>query len=235
MTNQNSGKSIHKASKIAGLTYIIIIILGVLKVNFLEPGIIVSGNNAQTAHNILANELLFRTGIIIEIFMFILVLFLSLALYVILKTVNKNLALTALFLRFGEGIVGVLVTILSSIIPLLILSTESTSEELQSLVGIFLNIRTAGLDFILIFIGFGGTIFCYLFLKSKYIPEILAYWGIFTYLSMLILSLISILFPNHPEIIVTILYSVGGLFEVIFGFWLLFKGVKLPEIKKVTN
>lgn len=233
MENQITDTSIHKATKVAGLTYVLIIILGVLKVSFLESSLILSGNDTQTANNIMANELLFRTGIVIEIIMFILVLFLSLALYIILKTVNKNLALTALFLRFGEGIIGVLVTILSGLIPLLLLSTENSSvfetEQLHSLVGIFLNIRAAGLDFVLIFIGLGGTIFCYLFFKSKYVPGILAAWGIFTYLSMLILSLISILFPNHPQIIETILYSLGGLFEVVFGFWLLFKGIKISE------
>ncbi len=233
MENQITDTSMQKAAKVAGLTYVLIIILGVLKVNFLEPTLIVSGNDTQTANNIMANELLFRIGMVIEIIMFILVLFLSLALYIILKTVNKNLALAALFLRFGEGIIGVLVAVLSGLIPLLLLSTENTTafetEQLHSLVGIFLNIRTAGLDFVLIFIGLGGTIFCYLFFKSKYIPGILAAWGIFTYLSMLILSLISILFPNHPEIIETIFYSLGGLFEVVFGFWLLFKGVKISE------
>ena len=39
--------------------------------------------------------------------------------------------------------------------------------------------------------------------------------------------------PDHPVIIETVFYSLGGLFEVIFGFWLLIKGVKIPEIKKI--
>lgn len=67
----------------------------------------------------------------------------------------------------------------------------------------------------------------YLFYVSKYVPRILAGWGIFTYLSMLILSTVSILFHNHPEMIEIVLYSVGGLFELIFGLWLLIKGVNI--------
>jgi hypothetical protein len=108
-------------------------------------------------------------------------------------------------------------------------ATVFETEQLQALVGLFLGVRTAGLDIVLLFVGLGGTVFCYLFLKSKYVPRILATWGILTYLSMIILSLVSILLPNHPVMIETVLYALGGLFELIFGFWLLFKGVNVQQ------
>ena len=89
--------------------------------------------------------------------------------------------------------------------------------------------RTAGLDIVLILIGIGATVFCYLLFESKYIPRPLAAWGIFTYLSMLSLGLVSILFPNHPLLLETVLYGVGGSFEFVFGLWLLFKGIDLER------
>jgi len=231
MTNQTADASIQKAAKVAGLAYVLIIVLAILKVNFLEPNLIVSENDAATANNIMANELLFRIGVVSEIIMFLLVVILSLALYIILKTVSKILALAALFFRFGEAIIGVVVTVLSGLIPLLLLNSEAVfeTEQLQALVGLFLKVRTAGLDIVLIFVGLGGSVFCYLFFSSKYVPGILAAWGIFTYLSMLILSLVSILFPNHPVMIETVLYTLGGFFELIFGLWLLFKGVNVQQ------
>jgi hypothetical protein len=79
----------------------------------------------------------------------------------------------------------------------------------------------------MIFMGLGGTVFCYLFFKSKYIPRILAAWGILTYLIMLIFSFVNILLPNLPAMIEIVVYAPGTLFEVIFGFWLLFKGVNV--------
>jgi len=106
-------------------------------------------------------------------------------------------------------------------------SSLNNCGQLQTFVGIFLNVRTAGLDIVLLFVGLGGTIFCYLFFKSLYVPGILAIWGMLTYLSMIVLSCISILFPYHPAILEVIFYSFGGLFELIFGFWLLYKGVKI--------
>ena len=77
--------------------------------------------------------------------------------------------------------------------------------------------------------GPGGIVFCCLFLKARYVPGMLAIWGIITYSTMLALSLANILFPNLPEMISIALYTPGALFEVTFGLWLLFKGVNVPK------
>ena len=140
------------AARVAGLAYLLIIILGLLKGFFLESSLIVSGNDAATVNNIIANELQFRLVVASELILYMLVVLLSLALYIVLKPVNKNLALAALFFRFGEGIIGVVITVLSGLIPLLLLNRQAVfeTEQLQALVGLFLNLRTAGLDIVLI-------------------------------------------------------------------------------------
>jgi hypothetical protein len=130
----------------------------------------------------------------------------------------------------AEAIVGV-ATLLTSFAVWYVLNAEgSTSafspDQLHVLASRLLDVRTAGLDIVLLFIGVGATIFCYLFWSSRYIPRPLAGWGIFTYLSMLVLALVSILVPNHPLMLETILYSAGAAFELIFGLWLLVKCVK---------
>ncbi len=234
MTSRTAETSPLIYARVAGLAYVITIILGILCVGFLIEPNIVSGNDAATVNNIMANELLFRIGIAGEIMMFALVVLLSLALYVILKTVNKNLALLALLWRLGEAIIGGCVTVISGLIPLLLLNSEAVfeTEQLHALVGLFLDVRNAGLDVVLIFIGMGGTVFCYLFFKSKYVPRILAAWGMLTYLSMLILAFVSILLPNLPETIEMAFYAPGGLFEIIFGLWLLIKGVNVEQWEK---
>jgi hypothetical protein len=205
--------------------------LGIFSVSYIDSNILVQGNDAATVDNIMKNELRFRTSIVSEIIMYAFVVLLAHALYLILKTVNKNLALLALLWRIGEAIIGAGVAVLTGFIPLLLLNGETTFEQdqLQALVGLFLQLRSAGLDVVLIFIGMGGTVFCYLFFTSKYVPRILAIWGMMTYLSMLILALVSILSPNLPESVKMIFYAPGGLFELIFGLWLLVKGVKVQQ------
>ena len=233
MTNRTAEASPRIYARVAGFAYLLIIVIALLNEGFIDSKLIVSENDAATASNIMANDVLFRIGIAGVLIMYASVVVLSWALYVLLKTVNKNLALLAMLFRSGEAIVGV-ATVLMSFVVLLLLngkgySTVFEPEQLQALVGLFLNVRTAGLDIVLIFVGLGGTAFCYLFFKSKYVPRILAAWGMFTYLSMLILSFVSILFPNHPVTIETVLYALGGVFELVFGFWLLVKGVNVQQ------
>jgi hypothetical protein len=234
MTTRTAEPSPLVYARVAGLAYVLVIMLGMFSVGFLVESNIVSGNDAATVNNIMANELLFRIGIAGEIMMFVLVVLLSLALYVILKTVNRNLALLALLWRVGEAIIGGGVTVLSGLIPLLLLNGEAVfeTEQLQALVGLFLDVRSAGLDVVLIFIGMGGTLFCYLFFKSKYVPRILAAWGMLTYVSMLVLAFASILLPDLPETVKMAFYAPGGLFEIIFGLWLLIKGVNVEQWEK---
>jgi hypothetical protein len=218
-------------ARVAGLAYVVVILLGIFSVSYIDTNILVPGNDAVTVDNIINNELRFRISIASEIIMYAFVVLLSHALYVILKTVNKNLALLALLWRIGEAIIGAGVAVLTGFIPLLLLNGKAAFEhdQLQALVGLFLQVRSAGLDVVLIFIGMGGTVFCYLFFTSKYIPRILAVWGMLTYLSMLTLALVSILSPSLPESVKMIFYAPGGLFEIIIGIWLLIKGVNVEK------
>jgi len=231
LTISTIDESQRKSAKVAGFSYVLIILLSVLKLIFLG-NLMVPGNDAATTSNIRAHELLFRVGVASDVIVFVLVVVLSLALYVILRTINKSLALFALLMRFGEAILGGLITLLGGLIPLLLLNRGAGSEtdQLRALVGLFLSAGTAGLNIVLIFMGLGGTVFCYLFFKSKYIPGILAAWGMLTYLSMLILSFVSIVSPNLPEMIAIVLYTPGALFELIIGLWLGFKGLRPPGI-----
>ena len=233
MTNRTAEASPLVYARVAGVAYLTIAIVAVLYATLVETQLVVSGNDTATANNILANESLFRVGIVLVLIIYVSVVVASWALYVILRTVHKNLALLALLLRSAEAVVGA-ATVLISFAVLYVLGGKGPSnafdtELLQALAGRFLDVRTAGLDIVLVFIGLGATIFCYLLFKSKYIPRWLAAWGIFTYSSMLFLALVSILFPNHPLVLEVVLYSVGELFEVVLGLWLVFKGIDVQQ------
>jgi hypothetical protein len=221
-------------ARVAGLAYIIVILLGIFSMNFIESNIIVPNNISATYSNILGNETLFRISLLSETIMYLLVILLSLSLFVVLKTEDKNLALLALLWRVAEAIIGAGIVVISGLIPLALIKTETLfpNERAHLLLKLFLDIRISGLDIVLMFVGVGGTIFCYLFYKSNYVPRFLAGWGIFTYLSMLLLSIIGLLSADLPETYKLIFYVPGGLFELIFGFWLLFKGVNIKYVEE---
>ena len=217
--------------KVAGLTYIIIILLGIFSVNVIESNLIVPGNNAATFRNIVEHKFLFRIGVTGEVLMYLLVILLSSSLFIILRTVDKNLAMLALLMRVAEAIIGAATVVLSGLIPLHLITIDKVfpSEQIHTLLRLFLDIRGSGLDIVLMFIGVGGSVFCYLFYKSNYVPKFLACWGIFTYLSMLFLSFASLISPDISETFKMVFYIPGGLFELIFGFWLLLKGINVKN------
>jgi hypothetical protein len=235
----NSEELINSTNRIvrtAGFFYILIILIGVLNSVFIDSRLIIYGDIDRTINNITANEFLFRFGLAWELILYASVIILSVLLYLILKSVNKNLALLAMVFRAGEALMGIAI-VLSSFIVLGLLNNHPNAasvENVQSdvLIGALLSVRAKGLYIVLFLIGIGGTLFLYLFYKSSCIPGILSIWGMFTYLSMLILSLISILFPEYPVIIEIILYGLGTLFELTIGFWLLIKGINLTMINK---
>lgn len=217
-------------ARVAGLCYLVTIFLGIFSVNFVLARLVVPGDGAATIHNISANEPLFRLGVASEILMYVLVILLAYSLYVVLRTVDRDLALLALLWRLAEAIVGSAATVVSGLLPLLLLATDDVAadHQLSTLVMTLLELRPAALDIVLIFIGMGGTLFCYLFYRSRYVPHVLAVWGILTYLTMLIISFVSLMMPVSEETRM-LFYAPGGLFEIIFGCWLLIKGVKLPD------
>lgn len=224
-------------ARIAGAAYLVIVLAAFVYGGLIQSELIVPGDEAVTAANILAHPLRFRVGIVLVFIIYASVVVASWALFVVLKDVDRNLALLALLFRMAEAIVGA-GTILLSFAVWYVLSTEATSsavaaasvfspDQLHLLAGRLLDARTAGLDIVLLFIGVGATLFCYLLFRSRLIPRLLAGWGIFTYLSMLVLALVSILIPDHPLMLETILYAAGGAFELVFGFWLLVKGIEV--------
>jgi hypothetical protein len=196
--------------------------------------LIVEGNDAATFNNFMANELLFRITTAWELSMYASVVILSVALYAILKTVNKNLALFALCCRLIEAIMGFLIVV-SSLVLLQLLNGEKYSavfeaEQLIAIFGLNLDVQSAARSILIVFIGLGTIVFCYLFFKSKYIPRILAVFGIFSFLLMLY-PLVAILFPIPVELQI-VFHLPGTLFEVIIGLWLLIKGVNVEQWEK---
>lgn len=216
--------------RIAGAAYLAIVVAAFTQSGLVQSQLIVPGDEALTAAHILAHPLRFRLGIVLVLIIYASVIVASWALFVVLRQVHANFALLALLFRMAEAIVGA-TTVLISFAVWYLLSAEGSASvfepaELHALAGRLLDAQTAGLDIVLLFVGVGATLFCYLLFKSRAIPRPLAGWGIFTYLSMLFLALVSILIPDHPSALETVFYSAGGAFELVFGLWLLARPVR---------
>src|SRR6476646_252581 len=80
-------------ARIGGVLYLIIIVIGFCSQFFVRDKLIVSGDVTATANNIMASESLWRFSIASELILLVCAVALTLILYVLLRPVNKTLAL----------------------------------------------------------------------------------------------------------------------------------------------
>lgn len=238
MKNLTSSISHHNAARIAGFMFLFILTTILLN-SFVFSKLIVTENTLATADNIVANTWLFRLGITNELILSVCAILLAVALYTVLKPVNKHLALLALYLKLTEGVLSAVIALLNFIGLQVLLGKDqitNTSEQSQLLVGSFLNMHDTLYAIPMVFLGLNLVLFSYLFLKSGYIPKSLAVFGIVSYALVFGFALVSILFPKLAVLALTV---PSILFELVIGIWLLFKGINesgsvSEHIKTVT-
>lgn len=198
--------------------------------------LVVSGDIAKTASNIVANERLYRIGIANNIITFAIDVVLIWALFILLRTINRNLAVLAAFFRIIETTIAC-VAIIHAYVAMQFISDADRSKtfDLNQIQALSVMHYTYALTFnvVAIFLGLGSAIFNYLFFKSRYIPKVLASWGIFSSALLLISQFVIIVFPAAEKIIIPACYLPIVLDEVALGLWLLFKGVNFHKGRSI--
>nr|MBN2278745.1 DUF4386 domain-containing protein [candidate division Zixibacteria bacterium] len=231
MTDYLNDISPRMAAKIAGAGYLVIILCGVFAEFFVRSRLIVPGDAAATASNIMASEFLFRIGIAGDLIMLVFDVVVALALYVLLRPVNKSLALLAAFFRLTHTAING-INLLNSVFALLLVNgpgylTSFRPDQLYSQMLLFLNAHSYGYLIALVFFGFHCLILGYLIIKSDYIPGVLGILMIAASFGYLIDSFANILLSGYADYktIFLIIVAVPAIVaELSLCLWLLFKG-----------
>ncbi|MBU8934358.1 MAG: DUF4386 domain-containing protein [candidate division Zixibacteria bacterium] len=230
MTNIAPNESQHKAARIAGFTLIFAIAIVVIS-NYSVGFRFIVSDVAETARNMLAHETLFRFNIICNLIYLATLILMSTSLYVILKPVNKNFALTAALTRFVYASMWAIMAI-NTFGALRLLGDAGflkvfETDQLQALSRLLLNNSWDAYYVGLPFWGLAATVCSYLLLKSKYIPKTLAIFGITSSAWCVFCAFAYLIFPGYGEIVHIGLFDVPlTIFELTLGFWLLIKGLK---------
>jgi len=224
----------HTAARVAGFLYLLMMVTGVFAEFYARGRLIVPGDAVQTAKNIVASERLFRIGTVSNLITFAGDVILVVALYVVLKPINRNVALLAAFWRLGECAILALIT-LNDFAALRLLSGADylrafDAKQLQALAYTFVGLEGAGYLIGGVFFGLGSTVFSYLWFRSRYIPRGLAAWGIFASLVMVIVTLAIMVVPSLEAVVIPAYFAPIFIFEVTLGFWLLVKGIRAPIV-----
>jgi hypothetical protein len=219
------------AAMIIGIIYPIQMATGIFGEVFVRNRLVVRGDATRTAENIIASEQLFRLSIVTDLITYILVMVLTWALYVLLRPVNRHLALLAAFFRLSELAVLCLATVNSLVVLKLLSGAEYLKSfeagQLQSLVMLAYQTQGQGMLVGFILLGLGSAIYAWLLLKSHYVPTALPLLGIFGALLLAFGTMAIFVFPALGGIGMAYMMPMG-LYEVGLGFWLLLKGLKRP-------
>ncbi len=150
----------------------------------------------------------------------------AIVLYPVLKPYHPRTGLWYLAARIMEALI-----LLVGLISLLLLFTLSTGYAKTNLVDptctdLFFQMATQGnfwaYQLAMIILGLGSIPFCHLLFQKRLIPAFLSILGLMGYL-LLALGACLELFGYRVGILLSL---PGGLFEVIFGIWLMLKGFR---------
>ena len=231
MTIGTIDESQRKAANVVGFTYLFALVPAIFAEFYVRAQLVVLDNASQTALNIVVHDRLFRLGIASNLTVFAIDVALITALYVVLKPVNRSLALMAAGWGLIETAIFVVVT-LSDFDVLRILSGAGylhafEADRLQALARLWIGAHGDVYNVGLVFAGLRSTAFCYLWFKSGFIPKALAGWGVLASFLMGAYAFSFIIFPELAKVVTVEIY--GGpifFFELTMGFWLLFKGLR---------
>lgn len=236
-----------RAARIAGAAFLITNATAIFSEFLVRSRLIVDGDAASTASNIVAHAQLFRVAIVCDLLTCAGVVILNLALYELLAPVHRSLARLASFWRLTESAVYGAITV-SNFVVLSVLTTADylqafDARQVQALASLFVGARTSGFWIAMLFLLLGSTIYCYLLVRSRYVPKALALFGVIGSALGVLSVIVRILFPAFVAatfaavqglpavalallaVIVVPIFS----FEFTLGLWLLVKGVHIPE------
>jgi len=222
--------STRNPGRVAGFWYLLLCIVGPLRLIYIPDKLFVHGNASATANNIAAHEWLFRFGIVADLLGAVILIFLVLAFYRLFKGVDQNLA--------------VLVVIVGGVMPSLLYFVNVVSDSAALMV-------VRGADFLSVFDKPQRDALAMLFLRmhdhqniaaevlwglwlfplailvyrSGFLPRFLGVWLVINGFAYLALSLTGELFPQFQGKVFTL--SQPAMFgEIALMLWLVIKGAK---------
>lgn len=227
---ENNFMFMKKIARIGGLLYLIIIVTGILGELLIRNKMIVSGDAGTTANNIMASGSLWRIGVANDILMHVCDVGLMLIFYILLKPVNKYLAmLTVLFTLVQTAVlVATKLNLIAALFPLdnAEYLKAFDARQLQTLT--YLAIRADGYGFAigLIFFGFACLVLGYLIFRSEYFPKLLGVMMQIAGVCYLTNSFALILAPSFGDKLFPWIHIPSFIAELSLCLWLLIKGVR---------
>ncbi len=217
-----------KLAHCAGYLYLLIIVCGLFSEGFVRLNLLVPGDAAKTAQNIMESNLLFRFAFVSDLFMVVADVGVAIIFYILLKPVSELVALLAAFFRLAQAAV-IAMNLLNHLSPLLFLRTVSEvnwrPEQINDLVLFFMESHKTGYLISQVFFSFNCAAMGFLLFKSRLFPQWL---GVGVALASVAYFLDAIVHFLAPPLVVyfSVLLLVPIVVELSLCLWLIVQGVR---------
>jgi hypothetical protein len=221
-----------RLARIAGVLYLLVGIFGGFAEGYVEPKMYVAGNAAATVGNLVANSGLVRIGVVADLLDGTVFVFLALALYVLLKHVQRGVATAMLVLvALAAGITCVVAVF--EFEGLRVATDTSYAAAFgaagsTALVQLLLDAQHYGLLVAQIFFGLWLAPLGYLAFKSAWFPKALGLLLVVGALCYLVDLFAAFLVPDFGKSIHSFVVIPSAIAEISMVLYLLVIGVKAP-------
>ncbi len=225
-------------ARVGGVLYLTMIVLGIIEEVFVRGRITVA-DAAVTFANLQKMQMLWRTGIALELVLLVVSIPLAVVLYVLTRPVHKELALLALL--FGSIATAVEAAYSMQLVEALFpLGTNAylsafTPGQLQAMSALAMKAHALGFGIALLLFGPFFLVTGYLIFRSGYFPKPLGVLYQLAGLAYMLNAFVLVLAPQFANRAFMIMAAPAFIGETSFALWLLIKGVRIEEWRSATT
>jgi hypothetical protein len=226
---------ISRYAKIVGLLLLLSMVGGGVGEAYVPTMIIVSGNAAATAKNIVSSEALFRLGFAAYLVEGICDVTLALLFYFVLRPVRNDLALLAAFF----GLVSMITFAFAEFFYFAALRLVAAAHDLKSFspdqwnTAALMSLRfysLAGALFML-FYGLAWIVRGFLIFRSEYLPKFLGVLFIVAGLGFVIRNVAVVIAPHYASDLLVLPMLIA---MIVLSVWMLTKGIDAEKWKAMA-
>lgn len=218
--------SVQTYARIGGALILVSIVVGGFGEGVAPSLLVVAGDAAATAHNVVSSDLLLRAGFAAYLVEALCDVALTAVFYLLLRPVSMALALFAVLFRLMATATFAFAEVFY-FAPSVILKGDSylrafTADQLNSLALLSFNVSDVGGDMSLSFYGLGSVLLGYLMFRSGYVPRFVGAAFAFGGLCFIARTFAWVLIPAVPTAILQLPMILALL---VLAVWFLARGV----------
>jgi hypothetical protein len=218
-----------KLGHITGVLYLVVIICAGFSQGVVRESVYMAGDAAATAQNILSNTALFRWGLVTDLIAFTTDVAISILLYMLLKSVNKPVALMMASFRLIAHPGVATANLVNHFAALKVLESpgladQFTAAQLAEFSQYFMEAHHLGYILAGVTFGVHCLLLGYLLIKSSEFPKLLGIFMVAACVGYLTESFGFILYPEYKAVFAWIVGLSAAVGEVSLCLWLMVKG-----------